>query len=463
MTSPRPPLAALAVAVALAALTAAPAALAAGEGTVFENTHREHVTKYEGTKTCLACHEKEARAVHASIHYQWKAKASTLVNAGDKAIGKINMLNDFCTNPAISWIARVQNAEGKVIARGCSACHAGLGAKPEPEPTAAQLENVDCLMCHFPAYRRDVVDTGGGKLAWAPAMTPDELLLAAQNPQLPDSATCLRCHAGSGGGPNYKRGDLESAALKSRTFDVHLGSSMTCLQCHKSKDHRFVGSGSQMAGTDAPSGERCGTCHDGRTAHRDATLAKHLARVACTACHVPTFAKDKPTDMHRDFSRSELVKGEGKYEPAITFQKNVKPVLAWWNGKATVQLPDAPVTGAGPVRFWAPEGSRADPEAKLFAFKLHTANMPVDSATKRLIPVKVGILFKTGKTDAAIAEGAKAVGMDPKQVEWVKSERYMSVFHEVAPKEAAVKCAECHGGGRVDWKALGYPGDPKKR
>jgi hypothetical protein len=76
--------------------------------------------------------------------------------------------------------------------------------------------------------------------------------------------------------------------------------------------------------------------------------------------------------------------------------------------------------------------------------------------------VKVGILFKTGKSDVAIAEGAKAVGMDVKRVEWVKSERYMSVFHEVAPKAAAVKCAECHGGGRVDWKALGYPGDPKK-
>jgi hypothetical protein len=167
MTNPRLFLAAFAA--IFAGLSAAPVALAAGEGTVFENSHREYVTQYEGTKTCIACHETEARAAHASIHYQWKARAPNLVNAGDKALGKINTLNDFCTNPGISWIARVQNADGKVIAKGCSACHAGLGAKPEVEPTTAQLENVDCLMCHFPAYRRDLVDVEGGKLKWAPA------------------------------------------------------------------------------------------------------------------------------------------------------------------------------------------------------------------------------------------------------------------------------------------------------
>jgi hypothetical protein len=88
--------------------------------------------------------------------------------------------------------------------------------------------------------------------------------------------------------------------------------------------------------------------------------------------------------------------------------------------------------------------------------------MPVDAATRKFIPVKVGVLFKTGNTDAAIREGAKASGMDVKQVGWVRTERYMSIFHEVAPKESVVKCGECHGGGRVDWKALGYPGDPRK-
>jgi hypothetical protein len=448
---------------AAAALAVSGIAAASGEGAVAENNHRTYVQSYEGTRTCIACHDKESRAAHRSIHYQWKADAPNLVNAGGVKLGKINVLNDFCTNPAISWIAKVQNAEGKVIAKGCSACHAGLGAKPTAEATPAQLENVDCLMCHSTTYRRDLAELPGGGFRWAPAMKPDELLTAAQNPQLPDTATCLRCHAASGGGVNFKRGDLESAALKSREFDVHLGSSMTCLQCHKSKDHQFVGAGSQMAGQDVAGTERCGTCHDGRTAHRNAVIAKHLARVACTSCHVPTFAKDKATDMHRDFSRAELAHDGSKYEPAITFQKDVKPVYAWWNGKGSVALPDAPVAKDGkPVRLYAPEGTRADPGSKIYPFKLHTAKLPVDSATRKLVPVKVGILFKSGNTEAAIREGGKAAGLEVKDIEWVNTERYMSIFHEVAPKAKAVGCAECHGGGRIDWKGLGFAGDPKK-
>ena len=31
----------------------------------------------------------------------------------------------------------------------------------------------------------------------------------------------------------------------------------------------------------------------------------------------------------------------------------------------------------------------------------------------------------------------------------------------VQPKEQALQCEACHGeNGRLDWKALGYPGDP---
>jgi mono/diheme cytochrome c family protein len=40
----------------------------------------------------------------------------------------------------------------------------------------------------------------------------------------------------------------------------------------------------------------------------------------------------------------------------------------------------------------------------------------------------------------------------------------MGIYHEVQPKAQALKCADCHGpGGRLDWKALGYPGDPRAK
>ena len=40
---------------------------------------------------------------------------------------------------------------------------------------------------------------------------------------------------------------------------------------------------------------------------------------------------------------------------------------------------------------------------------------------------------------------------------------YWPINHMVSPKDKALKCGDCHGGtGRMDWKALGYEGDPKK-
>ncbi len=33
-------------------------------------THADRIDTYEGTKTCLACHEQAAREVAVSLHYQ---------------------------------------------------------------------------------------------------------------------------------------------------------------------------------------------------------------------------------------------------------------------------------------------------------------------------------------------------------------------------------------------------------
>ena len=38
---------------------------------------------------------------------------------------------------------------------------------------------------------------------------------------------------------------------------------------------------------------------------------------------------------------------------------------------------------------------------------------------------------------------------------------YWKVNHMVVPKGNALKCNDCHGGNRLDWKALGYSGDPR--
>lgn len=461
------------VAVAALLLSVAPANAAGqtqGEGTLWENRHRDLVTRYEGTKTCLACHEEQARQVHGSVHYQWKADAPQIVNARGKKLGKINTSNDFCTNPSISWISILKNDAGAVIGNGCSKCHTGLGLKPAEAATPEQLENIDCLVCHSTSYRREVVKQADNSLRWQPTAlgNPGAMLNIAQNVGRPTNDVCLRCHVGSGGGLNFKRGDLETAhARPTRDFDVHMGAGMQCIQCHRFKDHKVLGSGTQMGGVDDPTQPQpqCEGCHRGQV-HARAELNRHTRSVACTTCHVPTFARHDATDVRRDWSRSEAVKGEGRFEPAIEFKKNVKPVYAWWNGKGSFSLLDEPVKPGpnGKVSLYTPNGSIRDAEAKIYPFKYHEAKLPIDRATNLMLPIAVGIVFRTGNNEAATKTGAKAfTGREVTDIGWIETERYMGIFHEVVPKKEALGCNACHrGGDRLDWKALGYPGDPMK-
>ena len=45
-----------------------------------EPTHADRISKYEGTKTCLSCHLKEAKDVAISLHYQHQAEPQFLEN-----------------------------------------------------------------------------------------------------------------------------------------------------------------------------------------------------------------------------------------------------------------------------------------------------------------------------------------------------------------------------------------------
>jgi hypothetical protein len=45
-----------------------------------ERSHLDRISKYEGTKTCLSCHLKEAKDVAISLHYQHQAEPQFLEN-----------------------------------------------------------------------------------------------------------------------------------------------------------------------------------------------------------------------------------------------------------------------------------------------------------------------------------------------------------------------------------------------
>ncbi len=446
--------------------------LLAGAAHAKEYSHQKYFEHYEGTKTCLKCHAKEATSFFHSQHYQWQGNAPQIVNSHGKKLGKLNTINDFCTNPKSNWIGLVRNSRGEILTKGCSQCHAGLGALPQEKISQAQLENIDCLICHASGYQRDLYENADGSWSWKPVLWKNQegMDSVSKRISLPTKTNCLRCHAGSGGGPNFKRGDIEYAlADTDKAFDVHMGSdgaNLQCTDCHAGEDHRVRGRGSDLSGTDEPGKPlSCADadCH-GSAPHKAEVLNFHAQRVYCTTCHVPVFAKQDATDMVRDWSKPSYNAELDKWSATITMSKNVVPVYAWYNGTTWEQLPDQPVKrlANGAVGMMMPQGDRSDPKARIFPFKLHRAKMPVLDGKNFIIPIVVEEFFANGKIDEAVKHAALDMyGVKDAKYSWTDTERYMGIFHEVEPAKQALACLDCHApGGRMDWKALGYDGDP---
>lgn len=284
--------------------------------------------------------------------------------------------------------------------------------------------------------------------------------------KLTNTATCLKCHANAGGGNNFKRGDIEAAhSNPSRDFDVHLasktqgGAGLSCLSCHTAVSHRIAGRGIDMRERDIPNVVSCSNCHSSAP-HGSTAIDKHTARVNCNVCHIPEFAKIAPTDMMRDWSAPGDVNSITRlYEPHMTMQSHVTPAYGFFNGRSQFYEFGAPATPGpnGRVLMAGPLGSVNDAGAKIQAMKRHEGLQPMDLSTKRLLPLKIGIFFQTGNIVTAVAEGAKALGWDSINGHgYASTERYMGLYHEVAPKESALSCSNCHGGTRMDFAALGY-------
>ncbi len=431
-----------------------------GGGPPLGTSHAGRFDTYEGSKTCNACHLQEAKEVHSSLHYQWRAPAPYV--PGLSTGGKLGAINDFCGYADINWLGILTNLDGQPTDGGCATCHAGMGARPESEQTTAQLVNIDCLICHSDTYKRKVVnDSGTFKLAPAPERMSVPLLQGITDIGEPSKASCLNCHLSSGGGPNNKRGDLEPAHVDpSRNLDVHMaseangGAGLVCQDCHTTQEHKIAGRGSDMRGTDLDVPVQCVNCHS-PTPHDSNDINKHTTKVECSACHIPTFARETSTDMYRDFQYVEEVPVRRLYEPKITRGANVIPQYRWFYefGDPVIYQSNGRVLMSGPL------GDVNDPNSKLFAFKYHTATQAIEPIQNRILPLKMGILFQDGDVDRAIREGAKAVGWDlPQNYEFIATDRWLSINHEVAPEEQALRCDACHANTstRLDWPALGY-------
>lgn len=423
---------------------------------------------YEGAKTCMPCHPGKAEEVHASVHYQWQGATPGVPNLGGKIAGKWGSTNDFCTYPNINFLFQSTNTAGATVVVGCGVCHAGRGLLPSPTPTTAQLENVDCLICHSDLYQRvGAMVNGTPALVTAPTVDIAAATTAIQSP--PSKYACLmRCHLNAGGGPGVKQGDIDPGQLDGPiTLDVHMspqGNNMSCLDCHTARNHRIAGRGNDFRPTDLDARVDCLNCHS-LTPHNQQDINKHTGKVHCTVCHIPAFGRNVRTELTRDFTATELDTAVSRYEPVRTYANNVTPTYRWFNGLSYFYEFGRPIffQPDGNVLLSGPLGTITDPLAKIHAFKDHRAKLGYELQNRRLLPVKSKILWETGNALEALRQGGLEVGFNFTAIGFTNAKRYFSLYHEVAPKENALTCGACHvSTGRLNFQELGYQVRPTR-
>jgi hypothetical protein len=112
-----------------------------------------------------------------------------------------------------------------------------------------------------------------------------------------------------------------------------------------------------------------------------------------------------------------------------------------------------------------PTATINDTRAKISPFKVMKGKQVYDKNNKTLIAAhligKDGY-WKTFDWKEAASIGMEAAGLPfSGEVDFVETRMYWRINHMVSPKEDALGCLDCHGDkGRMDWKALGYEGDP---
>jgi len=411
-------------------------------------------TGSDATKQCLKCHADAAGQVMQTPHWTWQRGQA--VDGKMVDLGKINAINNFCTATSTNRVH-------------CSECHIGYGWRDQTfdfsDPT-----KVDCLVCHDTTgtYHKDGDNAGEVK-------EEVDILYVARNVGKPLREGCGACHFFGGGGDAVKHGDLDSSLnYPDRELDVHMspdGLDFQCQNCHQTKNHLVAGA--NMA--TAPDGKgvfSCEQCHEAAP-HKESRLNNHTASVACQTCHIPAFARELPTQMDWDWSTAggQVRLGDRpgqtyrKTMGTLTWQKNVIPAYAWFNGKSGVYLRGEKMDPAQATRLAYPLGDIKDATAKIHPFKIHTGKQIYDVKNKTLITAHVygdDGFWSTFDWDKSARIGMEFTGL-PYSGEYgfAPTEMYWRTDHMVAPKEKALSCLDCHGDkGRMNWKELGYQGDP---
>jgi len=413
-------------------------------------------TPQEVTRACLECHEDAAKQVMKTIHWTWEKDVRVPGHKGLLKLGKKDVFNNYCINLESNWPR-------------CTSCHVGYGWK-NAKFDFSKEENVDCLVCHDHSGKYKKNPKGAGM-----PMNNVDLTAVAKSVGAPTRADCGACHFFGGGGENVKHGDLDEGLVNpDRRYDVHMGSGMSCQDCHTTEAHKIKGE-SMGDVTDADAADRveCTDCHD-MPVHSSKILNDHTKKIACQTCHIPIYAKGHPTKMYWDWSTagkdSAAPKDQygmmtyNKKKGSFKWGKNLKPEYAWYNEKEDRYVAGDTFDPKKVLFLNRPLGSAKDKNAKLFPFKIMRGKQIYDAKFHYLIVPRLwGGYWKDFDWNKAAAEGMKSAGLKYSgQYGFVRTQMYWKLNHMVAPKEQALNCNDCHGKGkekRIDWKALGFKGD----
>ncbi len=440
--------------------------------TQFEVLQQPFKTGPEVTAACLECHTEAAKQVMETPHWNW-----SLQTENGEVVGKQNVINNYC-------VALSSNEPR------CTSCHAGYGWNGNEPFDFTKETNVDCLVCHdttgqykkFPAgsghpvYEEKEFPPGSGKIWYPPNLTE-----IAQNVGATSRATCGACHFYGGGGDGVKHGDLDSSMTNpSRDLDVHMdaeGLDFACTECHVTEGHKVPGSRYEMTavdthGLDLPVREgdvaTCESCH-GLTPMQDAKLNDHVDKIACQTCHIPEFARVRPTKMWWDWSQAGKKNEDGT--PIVTkddngwvtydtkkgefvWEMNVVPEYVWFNGTSDYMTIGEKIDDTQEVVTLNPiGGSPNDPNARIWPMKLFQGMQPYDPVNKVLVvpnlfpsnPDDKEAYWKSYDWNLAIETGMASVGQPYSgEYDFVRTQMYWPITHMVAPKEDALACEDCH-------------------
>ena len=449
---------------------------------------------YEGTESCLSCHGPIGDEIITTGHFTWKGVATNIEGFEGGQHGKVDIINNFC-------IAVASNEPR------CTQCHIGYDYA-DASYDFGDRNNVDCLVCHDQTgnYAKAPKTAGNPVATYGDPPVPLDLNVVAQsvaaNDGVPTIDNCIDCHAKAGGGDNVKHGDLSmSLANTTREYDVHMGTKdsggkdFECVACHQVKKDgeknvlsHGIG-GMPYHSVDEGVMKQCDDCHgDAANIHAGKPVAdvfNEHTRFACQTCHIPTFARLTPTktEWYWETAGQDIAPEDIPIDPAtgkplydkmkgtFAWANNVRPTLKFFNGKyrkflagVNDQYTSLPAVLAEPV------GDCNDPEAKIYPFKKMIGNQPADKNNQTILVPNLfpsasqpNAFWKMYDWNLALEAGALAAGQTyTGEFEFVPTEMYLSVNHEIAPPEEAYgnDCGDCHFNDEVVWSELGYSGDP---